>query len=462
MAKRIRLNFVEKNCPTVDNIGMWTHPDSQPELYLELDYWTELARLLERARFDAIFFADALGTFSTYGGSRDTAVREGMSLPINDPLYLIPGMAAVTEHLGFAVTSSITYDHPYALARKFSTLDHLTGGRIGWNIVTSNLDSAAKNFGLDEQLEHDRRYDRGDEFLEACYKLWERSWEDGAVVRDKRGRVYTDPAKVREIGHCGEFFRIPGIHLCEPSPQRTPVLFQAGSSRRGRRFAALHAECVFLNAMTPEETKFLVDDIRAQAKEAGRDPESVMFFPRFVPVVAATEREAKEKFEDYLNHVSAEGTLALLSSWSGIDFSAYGRDELLAFVRRKGNGSQYIADYLSRAAAERPLAVSDLAKLYAFGGIENVTVGSAEQVAEKMIEFADYTGIDGFNIAYATRPGSIREFAELVVPELQKAGRAQTEYADGVLRDKLFGRGSRLDANHPGSRVRIGGTETRT
>ncbi|RIE00318.1 NtaA/DmoA family FMN-dependent monooxygenase, partial [Cohnella faecalis] len=321
-----------------------------------------------------------------------------------DPLYLIPAMAAVTEHLGFAVTSSITYDHPYAMARKMSTLDHLTGGRIGWNIVTSNLNSAALNFGWREQLEHDRRYDRGDEFLEVCYKLWERSWEDDAVVRDRQRRVYTDPSKVHDIGHEGEFFKVPGIHLSEPSPQRTPVLFQAGSSQRGRLFAAKHAECVFLNAMTPEETKYLVDDIRSKAKEAGRDPADILFFPRFVPVVAPTEREAREKFESYLEQVSTEGTLALLSSWSGIDFSAFGRDELLAFIERKGNGSQYIADYLSRASAERPLTVPDLAKLYAFGGIENVAVGSAEQIAERMIAFADATGIDGFNVAYAIRP----------------------------------------------------------
>lgn len=455
MTKRIRLNFIEKNCPTVDNIGMWRHPDSRPELYKQLDYWTDLAKLLEEARFDAIFFADALGPFSTYGNSRDTAVREGMSLPINDPFYLVPAMAAVTEHLGFAVTSSITYDHPYAMARKMSTLDHLTGGRIGWNIVTSNLNSAALNFGWREQLEHDRRYDRGDEFLEVCYKLWERSWEDDAVVRDRQRRVYTDPAKVRDIGHEGEFFKVPGIHLCEPSPQRTPVLFQAGSSQRGRLFAAKHAECVFLNAMTPEETKYLVDDIRSKAKEAGRDPADILFFPRFVPVVAPTEKEARDKFESYLEHVSTEGTLALLSSWSGIDFSAFGRDELLAFIERKGNGSQYIADYLSRASVERPLTVPDLAKLYAFGGIENVAVGSAEQIAERMIAFADATGIDGFNVAYAIRPASVRDFADLVVPELQRLGRVQSEYEAGSLRGKLFGNGDRLKPGHPGTTAEI-------
>ncbi|SFB02439.1 FMN-dependent oxidoreductase, nitrilotriacetate monooxygenase family [Cohnella sp. OV330] len=456
MGKRIRLQFIEKNCPTVDNIGMWTHPDSKPELYNQLDYWVSLARTLEKARFDGIFFADALGTFSTYGNSRDTAVREGMSLPINDPMYLVPAMAAVTEHLGFAVTGSLTYDHPYAMARKMSTLDHLTGGRIGWNIVTSNLDSAARNYGLDAQLEHDRRYDRGDEFLEACYKLWERSWEEDAVVRDRTRVVYAEPAKVHDIGHRGEFFSVPGIHLCEPSPQRTPVLFQAGSSQRGRRFAARHAECVFLNAMTPEETKLLVDDVRAKAEEEGRDPADLLFFPRFVPVVAPTEAEAKEKFESYLAHVSTEGTLALLSSWSGIDFSRFGRDELLAFIERKGNGSQYISDYLARVSTERPLTVPDLARLYAFGGIENVSVGSPRQIAERMISFADYTGVDGFNIAYAIRPDSIGDFARLVVPELQRAGRVQTEYRPGTLRAKLLGGGDRLAAAHRGARVEIG------
>ncbi|MEK3916348.1 LLM class flavin-dependent oxidoreductase [Paenibacillus sp. FSL H7-0331] len=455
MSKRIGLNFIEKNCPTVDNIGLWTHPDSRASDYKELSYWTELAQLLERGRFDAIFFADALGTFSTYKNSRDTAVSEGMSLPINDPSYLIPAMAAVTEHLGFVVTSSITYDHPYALARKMSTLDHLTNGRIGWNIVTSNLNSAALNFSLTEQMEHDTRYDRGDEFLNVCYKLWQCSWESDAVVRDRINRVYTDPAKIHEIRHKGTFFKEPGIHLCEPSPQRTPVLFQAGSSTRGRQFAAQHAECIFLNAMTVEETRFLVQDIRNKAEAAGRDPQQLRFFPRFVPVVAPTEAEAKTKFAEYVRYVSTEGTLALLSSWSGIDLSAYTPDELLAYIRKKSNGSQYIADYLRRLDEGKRWTTEELAELYAFGGAGNVTVGSPQQIADYMEAFVESTGVDGFNLAYAVRGKSICEFIDEVVPELQRRGSIQTSYKPGTLRDNLFNHGPHTPSDHPASQVRI-------
>ncbi|MBP1996353.1 FMN-dependent oxidoreductase (nitrilotriacetate monooxygenase family) [Paenibacillus eucommiae] len=460
MKKRIRLNAVEMANPVQDNAGLWTYPDNRVDRYKDLDYWTELAQLLERGKFDAVFFADILGVYDVYQNSRDTAVREGLYLPINDPTYAVPAMAAVTEHLSFAVTVSLTYEHPYSLARKMSTLDHLTGGRMGWNMVTSNLESAARNYGLDKQIQHDERYDRGDEYLEVCYKLWQASWEEDAVVRDMANKMYTNPAKVHDIRHEGKYFKVPGIHLCEPSPQRTPVLFQAGSSDRGREFAAKHAECIFLNAMTVKETRFLVQDIRERAERNGRNPEDVLFFPKLNPVVAATEEEAQHQLRSFLEHSSTEGALSLLSAWVGMDFSKFGAEELLAFIRKgeERNSSTYLADFFGRNYADQAWSVDELAKYFAFGGVGSLIVGTPVQIADQLEAFVDETGVDGFNIAYITRPGTFESFIDLAVPELQRRERVQSVYEKGTFREKLFGKTSYLAPQHPGSRVTGGRT----
>ena len=203
-----------------------------------------------------------------------------MQVPVNDPAMLIPAMAAVTEHLGFAYTSSVLQMPPFTFARQISTLDHLTGGRVGWNIVASYLRNAATNLGLDELPSHNARYDRADEYLDVAYKLWEGSWEDGAVLRDTANRRYADPSRIHAINHVGQHYRVEGPHLSEPSPQRTPLLFQAGSSTRGRAFAARHAECVFLieSLAAVRGPASVVRDIRAQAASLGRDPDGIRFF----------------------------------------------------------------------------------------------------------------------------------------------------------------------------------------
>ncbi|WP_240420705.1 LLM class flavin-dependent oxidoreductase [Paenibacillus periandrae] len=440
MAKRMRLNAVEMANPVQDNAGLWLYPGNRVERYKDLDYWIELAQTLERGKFDALFFADILGVYDVYQGSRDTAVREGMYFPINDPSYAIPAMAAATEHLGFVLTASLSYEHPYALARKMSTLDHLTDGRLGWNMVMSNLDSTARNYGL-EQLDHDERYNRGDEYLEVCHKLWEKSWENDAVVRDRINRIYADPAKVHEIGHEGKYFKVPGIHLCEPSPQRTPVLFQAGSSDRGREFAAKHAECIFLNAMTENETKFLVQDIRQRAERYGRNPEEVLFFPKINPVIGATEEEAQQELHNLLAYSSPEGALSLLSVWTGVDFSTVSSDDLLAFIRKgeQRSGTNYLFEFFKRNGGDEEWGIEQLSKYFAFGGVGSLRVGTPEQISDQLEQFMDHTGVDGYNIAYATRSETFEQFVSKVVPVLQHRGRVQTEYTTGVFRHKLLG-----------------------
>ena len=291
-----------------------------------------MAKVLEKGRFDAIFLADVLGIYDVYQGSRDAAVRQGAQVPVNDPAFVVPIMAQVTKHLGFGLTASTSYEHPYIFARRMSTLDHLTKGRIGWNVVTSYLNSAAVNIGLDQQINHSERYEMADEYMEVVYKLWEGSWEEDAVLVDKERKIYADPEKVHGIRHEGKYFNVPGAHLSEPSPQRTPVIFQAGASSRGRKFAAKHAELVFISAPTAEITKKTVDSIREEAKRAGRNPNEIKILSSITPILGRTQKEAEEKYEDYQKHISYEGALALLGGWTGIDFSAYDPDDKIEYV----------------------------------------------------------------------------------------------------------------------------------
>jgi long-chain alkane monooxygenase len=282
--------------------------------------------LLERGKFDGVFIADVLGVYDVFNGNVDAALRQAAQIPVNDPLQLAPAMDSVTRHLGFGLTASVSFEHPYTFARRFSTLDHLSKGRVGWNIVTSYLDSGAKNVGLSGQIDHDERYEIAEEYLEVCYKLWEGSWEDGAVLRDRERGIFTDPAKVHPIRHEGRYFKVPGIHLCEPSPQRTPLLYQAGSSGRGKQFAGKHAECVFVAAPSKAALKKTVASIRSAAVAAGRDPRAVKIFNMQTAIVDATDAKAQAKYREYREHFGLEGALALLSWWKNCDFGAYDPD----------------------------------------------------------------------------------------------------------------------------------------
>ena len=276
MTKEILLNAFEMTSAMHNSHGLWKHPENKRhKRYKDLDYWINYAKLLEKGKFDAIFFADVLGVYDVYQKSKAPSIRDGLQVPLNDPALLISAMASVTENLSFAVTVSTTYEQPFGNARRFSTLDHLTNGRIAWNVVTSYLPNAAKNFGLEDMIKHDERYNIADEYLEVSYKLWENSWEDNAVVEDVVTDTLVDPEKVHEINHEGQYFKVEGPHLSEPSLQRTPVIYQAGTSERGRDFAAKHAECIFVGGPTAKRIRFYADDIRERAKKHGRNPENI-------------------------------------------------------------------------------------------------------------------------------------------------------------------------------------------
>lgn len=448
--KRIYLNAFEMVCGGGhQSPGLWLHEDDRSHTYKDSEYWIELAKLLEKGRFDAVFLADVLGTYDVYGGTRDAALRSAVQTPVNDPLLVVPLMSSVTEHLSFGVTASVSHEHPYTFARRMSTLDHLTKGRIGWNVVTSYLKSAAVNIGLDDQMSHDERYEFAAEYLDVCYKLWEGSWEDGAVVRDKQSKVYTDPSKVHDIRHEGTYFKVPGAHLSEPSPQRTPVLFQAGASPRGREFASKHAESVFTAGPTIPVVKKGVDALRESIKANGRNPEDVLVYTTFTAIVGKTEQQAQEKYETLKSHVSYEGALALLSGWTGIDFSGYDPEDTLEYIQ--SNAMQSAVEVFTRADPDRKWTIGELATFVGIGGRGPVAVGTPEQVADEVERWRDETGVDGFNLAYTLAPGSFEDFVELVVPVLQERGLVQKEYADGTYREKVYGKGqAHLKDNHPG------------
>lgn len=446
---RILLNAFDMSCVGHQSPGLWKHPDDQGHRYKDLDYWTQLAALLERGGFESLFLADVLGVYDVYQGSREAAVREGVQVPVNDPLLSVPAMAAVTEHLGFGVTMSLTYEQPYAFARRMSTVDHLTKGRVAWNIVTSYLDSAAKNLGLQQQLSHDERYDIAEEYLEICYKLWESSWEEDAVQRDPERGVFADPAKVHDIGHRGTYFSVPGPFLSEPSPQRTPVLYQAGASSRGRAFAARHAEGVFVNAYSADVVAQYVDDTRKQAKDHGRDPHSLKFFSLMTPIVADTDEAAEQKLHEYAQCASDDGSLVLYGGWSGLDLAQYRRDEPLQYV--ENNAIQSAVHTFTRADPNREWTPEDIARHIGIGGMGPVFVGSPTTVADRIEQWVDESGVDGFNIAYAVTPGTFQDFVDLVVPELRRRGRVRHSYAGTTLRENLQGAGARLPADHPGA-----------
>ncbi len=454
MPKQIRLNAFDMNCVGHQSPGLWTHPDDRADSYNTLEYWTDLARTLERGKFDALFLADVLGIYDVYQGSPRTALEHAVQVPVNDPLMVVPAMALVTQHLGFGITCALSYELPYPFARRMSTLDHLTNGRVGWNIVTGYLESAARGMGMSRQLAHDDRYGVAEDYMQAVYKLWEASWEDGAVLRDRQGRRFADPDKIHRIVHEGPHFKVDAIHLCEPSPQRTPVLFQAGASNRGRDFAARHAECVFINGPSKKIIGNIVADLRRRTAAMGRDPADLVIFTMMTVITDTTSKAARDKYQDYLGYVSEEGALALMSGWTGVDFSTLPPDDVVRFTDRADAMSSAL-EVFTTADPERQWTVREIARHAAIGGRGPVVIGSAAEVAEELGAWAEETGVDGFNLAYALTPGSFADMADLVVPELQSRGLFKHDYEPGTLREKLFGAGrARLPANHPAATVR--------
>ena len=449
MKREIRFNAFDMACVGHIQQGMWTHPRDRSAEYLSLDYWMGLARLLEEGLFDGLFLADVLGIYDVHGGNGDAAIRNAVQVPLLDPMLIVPAMAAATRNLGFGVTCNLAWESPALMARRFSTLDHLTKGRIGWNIVTGYLDSAARAMGLDRQMAHDDRYDLADEYMEIVYRLWEESWAADAVKRDRASGIYADPARVKRITHQGRQYRLDAPHLVEPSPQRTPVLYQAGASDRGRGFAAQHAECVFLNGGPKPHVAKLVADLRARAA-----PRPIRIFVGATLVIGRTRAEAEAKLADYRQHASIEGALAHASASLGIDLARFDMDEELP----EAGQSQAIRSNVEALRAAAPRATKRaLMDRMVLGSRQPPIVGSVDEVAEELIAWMDQADVDGFNLSRTVTPECLEDVVRLLVPALQERGRYKRAYTPGTYREKLFGARPLLAAPHPAAGWRQAG-----
>ena len=456
--KQIILNAFVMNTPGHLAPGLWKHPRNKTDQYTKLSFWTDLAQLLDKANFHAMFIADTLGPYDVYKGPANVvpALASGAQFPVNDPLYLVPALAAVTKNLIFGVTASLTYEKPYALARRLSTVDHLSEGRVAWNIVTSYLDSAARNHGLKEQIPHDERYAIAHEYMEVLYKLWEGSFRDDAVLADRQLGTYIASDAVLPINHKGKYFEVPGPHFCEPSPQRTPFLFQAGVSEAGNGFGGKHGEAIFIGGQTPEGTRATVENIRKIAQQEGRDQNHLKVIVGINVIVAATDTEAKEKREEYLRYADTEGALALFGGWTGIDLSTYSNDEDFRFVE-----SPRVQSIVRRWSAtvpgtdSLPWTKKRIVEYISVGGLQAKVVGSPTIVADELERWVKISGVDGFNLAHIANPGTFEDIIEFLLPELRRRGlfRSEVEYEGATAREVFIG-SKRLPDDHPGSKYK--------
>jgi long-chain alkane monooxygenase len=380
MGKQIHLVSFLINSPINHTILSWADPqDNRLRALGDMKIWQELGRTLERGRFDAIFFADTPGVFDRYKERLDESLRYGVCWPTHDPVPLLGIIGAATEHLGLTATVSTGPHHPYALVRSLSTLDYLTRGRIGWNIVTGHLRGEHRAFGL-PVLEHDQRYDRAEEYMDVCYRLWD-SVAGDAIIADKSSGVFADPAKIEIVDHSGEYFRCNTVSPVWPSAQRRPVLFQAGSSGRGQRFAMKHAEVVFAIQPNVASMRRFMAEFHALAAETGvRRVPGVTF--GIQPIIGGTEEEARAKLNGLIDRIPPEASIARLSGSLGVDFSGMALDQPLAEMQTQG--SQGLMKAFSTAVGDKPLTLRDVAIRWGLAVGMPQLIGSPEQVADQI------------------------------------------------------------------------------
>ncbi|KAK6465437.1 luciferase-like domain-containing protein [Scheffersomyces coipomensis] len=440
------LNAFDMGCSGLQCPGLWKHPDDKSREYNTIEYWTYLAKLLEKGKFNALFIADVLGAYDVYNGPRNftAAAKSGAQFPVNEPSAVVSAMAAVTKNLSFAITFSTISEAPYHFTRRLATLDHLTRGRIGWNIVSSYLDSAARNLLNGEPLTpHDERYDKAQEYLEVVYQLFLSSWADDALKYDRKTGIFADPTRIREINYDGKYYNVPGPNITEPTPQRLPVILQAGASKKGLEFAARNAEAVFITGLTPEVLKHKIDELKALAASYGRDPSEIKTFQLVTIIVAPTHDEAVAKYEEYNKYSDIEGAQALFGGWTGIDLSKYDYDEELTKV--ESNAVRSFADSWTKKLPGEPEELKKtrgyLSEHIAIGGVGVVIYGSPEEVADQIEHWVDVSGVDGFNLTYAVTPATYEDIVEYLIPELRKRELVWDDYPKENLtfRENLYG-----------------------
>ncbi|KAI3404491.1 hypothetical protein KGF56_002683 [Candida oxycetoniae] len=445
--KPLIINAFDMATPGLQSPGLWKHPKDRSRDYNTIEYWVHLAKLLEKGKFNALFIADVLGPYDVYNGPRNltAAAKAGAQWPINEPTAVVSAMAAATKNLSFAVTSSTISEAPYHFARRLATLDHLTRGRVGWNIVSSYLDTASRNLLNGEPLPpHDERYDKAQEYLEVIYQLFLSSWADDAVKLDTEKGIFADPERIREINYNGKYFKVPGPFISEPNPyQRIPVILQAGSSSKGLEYAAKNAEAVFLSGPTLGGLKSQIEKLNALIKKFGRNPDDVKKVKLATVIVAPTHDEAIEKFHEYKKYADTEGAQALFGGWTGIDLGDYDWDQELDQV--ESNAVRSMAEMWTKPFPGDPPDLKKtrqyIAEKVSVGGSGVLFVGSPTEIADEIENWVDATGVDGFNFTYAITPGTFEDIVELLIPELQRRGLVWDDYPKEELtfRENLYG-----------------------
>ncbi|MEJ3403269.1 NtaA/DmoA family FMN-dependent monooxygenase [Rathayibacter sp. YIM 133350] len=447
MTTPLHFNAFVMNTNSHIHHGQWRRPDAGQVDFNDVRLWIDLAKKLEAAKFDALFFADVTGVYGDADADFEVYIREGLQIPSNDPIPLVAALAVHTEKIGLALTSNVAQSHPYQFARQVSTLDHISRGRIAWNIVTGLQDNGARNFGFPKLTDHTERYAWAEEYVDVAYELWEGSWDEGALLKDREKGVFSDATKIHKINHESQRYSVQGPHLPSPSPQRTPVLYQAGSSASGRDFAARNAEAVFLISPNPELARQQIAQTRARAAEFGRRPDDIKFFQGLSFVIGDTEAEAQAKAAEYEQYISIEGYLAH-SALVDQDGRVYDPQTPLREVDT--NTAKGFGEWVSKAITDREPIVADIALLISRS---TRVVGTPEQIADALEEW-QAAGVDGINVINWVIPGSFEEFADKVLPVLRERGLAQSDYGPGsTLREHLFGE-PRLNGRHPAAKYR--------
>ncbi len=416
--------------------GSWRHPDADLS-FLTAGYYQRIARALEDARFDLLFFDDRLAMPGIYGNSVADTVRTGARAVKLDVATTLATIIGATTHLGLGATYSTTYYSPFHIARVFGTLDHLSGGRAAWNVVTSVNDAEAQNYGVELHLAHDERYDHADDFLEATFGLWD-SWADDALVLDQPGGTFADPAKVREVHHEGPHFSVRGPLTVPRTPQGRPVVIQAGSSGRGRDFAARWADVVFIADRNRDAVKQHYQDQRAKIAAAGRDPDQVKIVQLVYVIVGDTEEEARAEEQRLLELVDPMASMVLLSEVTNLDFAGFDLDdEITEEFLESASGIRGFVDGVRQSLGRRAVTLRDLAAQRATLNSSPRFVGTGPQVAAEMADWFESGVCDGFVVAWTHTPGTYEAFGRSVTPELQRRGVLRTGYDGTTLRENL-------------------------
>jgi len=419
--------------PTGHHQAAWRHPESEPDAGINFDHYRRMALLAESACFDTLFLADNMGVRA---GPPEFIARVAQYVANFEPITLLSALASVTSRIGLVGTASTSFNQPFHIARKFASLDFLSNGRAGWNIVTSGMEIEALNFGRDTHFEHDLRYRMAREFVQVCQGLWD-SWDDDAFIRDKQSGIFSDTTKLHALNHAGEYWKVRGPLNVPRSPQGYPLLVQAGSSEAGKAFAAEFAEMMFTTVRSIEAGKALRDEMRERVARFGRNPDHIKIMPGIAPVVGRTEAEAREKFEHLQSLLPDQVAMHFLQqrlphfSLAGLDPDGPMPEPPPPAATGTQTGHKLLVEMIRK---DRP-SVRELARRMS-GSLAGMAVhGSAEQLADLMEAWFRGGACDGFNIQPAYFPGAFVDFVELVVPELRRRGLVRTEYAGRTLRE---------------------------